>query len=163
MPDFFKFPGKALTMDQPLDQTHFWEWARTIPRADVTMTNYLKAVGFVIGTDVLSEEQHAVLRSAELYFHSCEPHMQGEFAFTDLFEPVGLGEIGYYVQGAPGSTGQRWKLCRDGVQIRRILVDSGWVMDTQPHETYFQVVNGNMLWAKYQTLIGSRPVCRLKP
>ena len=163
MPEFFKFPGKALAMDLPLNQTHFWEWARTVPRADVDITNYLKAVGFVVGTDVLSEEQHDVLKSASLYFHQCEPHMQGEFAFSDLFEPVGLGEIGYYVQGAPGRSGERYKLVRDGVKIPGLLVDAGWVMSTQPHETYFELVHGKTLWAKYQTIIGSRPVCRIKP
>lgn len=157
----FTFPGKPLDRDTPLNQFHVWEWARSVPRKEATLKNYLDAVGFKVGTDQLTEVQYDVLRAAFEQFFRVEPILPDTFKFADIFKPVGLGEIGYYVQGAPGRSGERYELHGPGLRFTEILVEEGWVKSTRPHETYFQLVNG-VLWARYQTILGQRPVCRVE-
>ncbi len=152
--DPFTIPGVPVTNDTPFDQLHVWQWAREQDRRMVTLANYLKAIGFTTGKDRLTEEQYDTLHYAIETFHRCEPHMSGEYAFDALMHKASTA--GFYVQGKEGRF-------IPSAAVVAALESAGWIHEVKPETTYFELVNETgVLWAKYQQLLGSRPIARIK-
>lgn len=152
----FALPGAPVTGEAPFRTLHVVKWARSQDkRADVTMDNYLSAVGFVVGRDRLDETQYDVLHGAIEHFHRVEPHLKGEHKFSDLFTLAPKGS-GFWVKGV---TDGPWIPAQALVDA---LVASGWIYDVTPDTTYFNFIAENCtVWAEYQQIIGSRPLARI--
>lgn len=155
MSDLFPLPG-PLADDIPMSQLHVWQWAAAQPRADVTLARYLAALGFVTGTHRLTPEQHDTLKCALQHFHSVHPHLTPR-RLADVFPGPGA----FYVQGLPG----RHAVAPD---VLAALTAAGWVYDVTPASTYFQIQHGEdgrpfKVWARYQQIIGSRPLFQVLP
>lgn len=140
--------------DVPFVQMHVWQWAQSqTDRNNVTIHSYLASLGFVIGTDKLDEGDYKTLDYAIDAFHRAAPRIPGLHSFADLFEPA---EDGFYIrEGKPGV----WKPRQLVIDA---LVNAGWIYDVTPDSTYFEII-GSKVWAKYQQIIGSRPVAELAP
>ena len=140
-------PG-PLTDQTPFAEMHVWGWAKGQPRANVKITKYLDSLGFVVGRDRLTEAQYQTLDYAIKHFHRVYPHVASPLTFAECFTEA---PTGFYVQGKPG----RYSL---EPKLREALDAAGWIYEVSPETTYFEILNG-ILWAKYQQIIGSRPVC----
>lgn len=156
MSDLFALPG-PLADDIPLSQLHVWQWAAAQPRADVTVARYLASLGFVTGTHRLTSEQYDTLKCALQHFHSVHPHLAPR-RLADAFPGPG----GFFVDGLPGGP---FAVAPDVVAA---LQAAGWIYDVTPASTYFQIQRGEdgrpvKVWASYQQIIGSRPVCEVLP
>lgn len=151
----FSIPGN-FTDQTPFDQMHIWQWALTQTRANVDPFKYLDSLCFVVGTDRLTEDQFDRLRYACDAFHVHAPRMPAA-PFADLFRKAGPKDSGqsFWVQEKPG----RWI---PAPSIVECLQASGWIYDITPDTTFFQIIGGNRLFAKYQTIIGSRFLCEVK-
>ena len=155
MSDLFALPG-PLADDIPLSQLHVWQWAAAQPRADVTVARYLASLGFVTGTHRLTSEQYDTLKCALQLFHSVHPHLAPR-RLADAFP--GPGD--FYVSGLQ----DRRALAPD---VAAALQAAGWVYDVTPASTYFQIQHGEdgrpfKVWARYQQIIGSRPLFQVLP
>lgn len=147
----FPIPGECAD-DTPFERMHVWQWALMQPRAKVGMREYLQSLGFVIGTHRLSEGDYKRLDYAINAFHRIAPRMPAR-PFAELFSPATHAPgAGFYVSHRPG----RWVPSPELVQCLR---DAGWIYDITPDSTYFEVIGGNRLFAKYQQIIGSRFLC----
>ena len=144
----FTIPG-PFTNQTPFHAMHVWQWAKAQPRAKVTIHDYLAALGFIVGTDRLTEEDYRTLDHVIEAFHRVAPHISEPLTFADAFAAGGT----YYVQGMEGRF-------TPSARILAALVAAGWIYEPAPENTYFQIVNG-MLWAKYQQIIGSRCLAEL--
>lgn len=152
-PRAFDIP-EPFNKEVPLCDTHFWAWAREQPRSKVTIEHYLESLGFRVGYDYLDKGCFDLLDTMVKHFHYVEPYLPPFRKFSDAFTPAEAEDpYGYYVQGKPG----RWKANPKVVQA---LVAAGWIYEISPATTYF-AVTGNRLWARYQTIIGSRPVAEI--
>jgi len=145
----FVIPG-PLSETTPFCDLHVWQWAQTVPRADVSIGKYLDSLGFVVGTDRLTESEYDVLSHACEHFHRVAPHA-ASMKFGDAFKP---DESGFYVRGKPG----RYALAP---VLRDALEGAGWIYDIQPETTYFELMPDGRLIAKYQQIIGSRVLCEI--
>jgi hypothetical protein len=149
--DTFTLPGPISSLT-PFEQLHVWQWSKDQPRDDVKVANYLKSVGFVLGRDKLNPEDLKTLDYAIEHFHRVMPHMVGPVRLDDVLTPSPDGS-GFYVHGKSG----RYLLSETA---KSALADAGWIYEVNPDTTYFQVTNGK-LWAKYQQIIGSRPIVEI--
>lgn len=143
----FTIPG-PLTDRTPFAEMHVWGWAKSQPRANIELTKYLDSLGFVVGRDRLTEAQYQTLEYAIDTFHRVYPHFAKPLSFS---EALTESAAGFYVQGKPG----RYSL---EPKLHETLDAAGWIYEVSPETTYFEIING-ILWAKYQQIIGSRPLC----
>ncbi len=148
----FPLPG-PLADDIPLCEMHVFAWAATQPRNRVGLMNYLQSLGFETGKHRITEAQYETLRYALDHYHATAPHFGGVHKLADILKPA-TNETGFYVQGLPG----RYVPSGELVQA---LQRAGWVYDVKPETTYFTVSERGVLWAKYQQIIGGRPLCQL--
>lgn len=139
--------------DVPFTQMHVWQWARTVPRADVDVFNYLDSLGFVIGQDKCTEQEFEILKYACDAFHRTAPHIAECLTFSECFTEASTPGA-FWVQGKPGRYHPR-------PAILEALQGAGWIYDITPETTYFAVINGR-LFAKYQQIIGSRCIVQLR-
>lgn len=150
----FSIPGNP-NMQTPFTEMDFWKWAEKQLRGNVRMSKYLGHLGFVVGVDQLTEDQYSILKGAVQHFHDTAPHMGSEvFSFDDLFHPCDSPGA-YFVRGKAGKY-------RPVQKVIDALNTAGWIESINPHTTYFEIVRGNKLWAKYQTILGSRPLAHIK-
>lgn len=150
----FTIPG-PITENTPFRELHFWQWAQHQPRGRVAVKTYLGEVGFIVGRDKITESEYKILRYAVEAFHRCMPWMGAERKFSDVFrksDGVTDGES-FYVQGMV----DRFDITQE---VREALEASGWVYDVRPETTYFAIINGTV-FAKYQQILGSRPLFKL--
>lgn len=152
----FPLPGEV-TSETPFGHLHIWQWAGAQDdRNKVTLCEYLLSIGFVTGAHRITEQQYEILSLALDHYRLVAPHMPGVRTFDSLFTlaPENYkGEV-FWVQGKPG----RYILADE---VRTALFKAGWIYDVQPDTTYFAVINGT-LWAKYQSIIGSRALARIE-
>lgn len=146
----FRVPG-PMGPDIPFDELHVWQWARSTPRADVTIFKYLESVGFRVGVDRITEDTYKTLDYAIESFHRTEPRISEALPLSELFTPAKFG--GFYVQGLSG----RWN---PTARVIETLGDAGWIYDVSPETTYFDV-SSSTVWARYQSIIGSRAIARI--
>lgn len=159
MPDMaqFKIPGAPLSGDTKFCDMHVWQWAEQQPRKalHLTLTGYLSSIGFVAGRDAITEHEYDTLSAALDIYQRTAPHLKGTHALYDLIRPAGSNEGGYMVIGA--ERGTRYVVVPG---VLTALRNAGWVYSINPTTTYFEVSNG-VLWAKYQDILGSRPLARV--
>lgn len=146
----FKLP-EPFGADIPMKDLHVYQWAsQQEVRSEVTLHNYLQAVGFQKGVHRLREKDVTVLRYALEAWHRTAPLLKGEYSLDELLPPGGP----YYLQAAP------WR-CGCSQKVKEALVQAGWVHPVRSSTTYFAVVDG-VLWAHYQTILGQRAIARIK-
>lgn len=150
------FQLKTVSRDEPLSDDPFYAWLqgfgkRNIP--DNTIRAYLESLGFVVGRDYITEEQHKTLEYVADTFYRCEPETVETPKFFELFTTGGQASM-FYVQGKEG------KFCLSEKLIN-LLSTSGWIYEPHPDNTFFEVTEDGRLFAKYQQIIGSRFLCRL--
>ncbi len=151
----FTLPG-PMGPDVPFSSLHVWAWAKTQARADVCIIRYLQSLGFVLGVHCITPDEHRTLDYAIDHFHRVTPHFPGPMRLADALKPAGP-DGGFYVQGHP--TPGRYLL---GPELVQALTGAGWIYDVTPETTYLALVNG-VLWARYQQIIGSRPLVEILP
>lgn len=145
--DLFPIPGAAVTAQTPFVDMHAWQWAKTQARVDVDVFKYLQALGFIVGTHRITEDQYQALRYCFEAFHRIAPHINAPMRFAECFTQC-AGHGGYSVLEKPG----RWM---PAPIILDTLGAAGWIYDPAPENTYFRIINGR-LFAQYQAIIGSR-------
>ncbi len=153
MADTFKLPA-PIGADVPFGELHVWQWCRGEARNRIGVRNYLESLGFVMGRDKITPDDFEILQSAIDHFHRVAPHFPQPVKLSDALRPVADGAPGFYVVGMPGRYSLAPELCE-------ALKGAGWIYDVIPETTYFEIVRG-LLWAKYQTIIGSRALCEVK-
>ena len=151
--DLFVF--KTVGEHEPLCEDPFYAWLD----ANVTRVKpgryidhclaYLGELGFVRGKNRVSEEQLQTLK----YVHEiwCQ--------FTPFFEPKARADLfdssepTYYIHGY----GRSGATC----ELVKMVRETGWIYEVTPDTTYFEILDGR-LYAKYQQIIGSCFICRIK-
>ena len=153
----FQIPDNSET---PFAALPFWQFLDAIGKPALRASRkdgfdlkceYLASLGFVKGRDTVSEESLRLLRMVLEHFWCCAPELPAR-KVADVFTPSS-GPDSYYVQGMP----RRQSVAQD---VSRALRAAGWVHEVNPHTTFFEVVNG-FVWAKYQSILGDRCLCRL--
>lgn len=157
----FIIPGEC-TVDTPFDELHFWSWASTVPRSEVTLRGYLGSLGFDIETQMVDPVDYEILDYACRHWHHITARIPGCHRFEDFFTrtpEVEEGErTGYFVVWSEGNRSGYYDITKP---LKEELSNAGWVYDVTPETTYFEVI-GDTVWARYQQIIGSRPLLRLK-
>jgi hypothetical protein len=149
-------PG-PFTDQTPFRDMHFSKWADNLPeRKSATIKNYLESLGFVIGTDKLTEEENQRLQYAEDVWHRNSPWIRTPQAFNALFEIADESVCGSF--SISSFSCKYWPKA----QVLKALSDSGWIYDINPQTTYFEIVQGNRLYARYQQILGSRFIAIIK-
>lgn len=156
MADTFKIPGE-FSKQTPFKKMHFWTWAQSMPRADVELRAYLASLGFVMGSDRLSELDYETLSGAVKAFHFSEPWAKPR-KLADCFTAKPETGCAYWVHGLPSYQ-------TPAADLMRAIIESGWIYDATPENTYFEIVTTadgtRYLFAKYQQIIGSRRLCEI--
>lgn len=135
-----------------LGQTHFWSWAKDQSREDVTVANYHKCLTEA-GITGLDRDTMESIRFAVILFCTTQPHMPGIHRLRSLFKKA---ESGYLVQGYGNVRYEPSK------RLLTALRNAGWIYAINPSTTYFVYIpETKVLWAKYQTIIGQRPLARI--
>lgn len=147
------FIFKIVTKHEPLVDDPFYAWLdANVKKGEkntdgALITQYLKSLGFVVGQDRITEEQLEILR------HVAEAWYRGPWGkptkFDDLFCNTGTE---YYIMGRKEKLGITHELSD-------LVVSSGWIYNVSPETTYFEIIGGNRLYAKYQQILGSRFIC----
>lgn len=146
----FEIPG-TFDANAPMSDFHAYEWGNTqANRRDVTVKNYLQSLGFVIGSHVITPEQHDILSNVIDHWHRTTARFAGK-KFSDCLVPA--GKDGFYFW----NDGKRYEMTP---AFRAALIDAGWIYDPKPENTLFRL-HGNRLYAQYQQIIGSRLMARL--
>lgn len=117
---------------------------------------YLKPKGFELKVDALSPEALDYLEIIYRHFQDMTPHFNPEsvFDFNDLFVPV-IGK-GFYISG--GNYKSRWT---PTPKFWEMLDKVNVIMEITPENFYFELV-GNMLFIKYNQILGSRFICNVE-
>ena len=149
----FKIPGSA-TLETAFHDLHLWAWANSqTVRKDVTVANYLKFAGFEVGVHHLSEDESKVVRYGIDQWHHSTPWIRERRKITELFAQNEHST--FWVRDKPG-------VYTPSQELLGALVDSGWIYNITSDTTYFEVIE-DRLYAKYQTILGSRLVAKIKP
>ena len=136
----------------PFTQLHVWQWAKTQARGDVQVLKYLAALGFHMGVDRLDPDDYKTLEYAIEAFHRCAPHLPGVHPLSAVL-PRADGD-GFYCRGIPHRV-------NPSDELRATLVGAGWIYEVTPESTYFEILPGGRLFARYQQIIGSRFLCEV--
>lgn len=147
----FKIPG-PFGPDVPFSKMHVWQWAKTQPRRNVEISAYLQAIGFVMGSDRLTESDYDTLYHAIDHFHRVAPHYPDPLTFAQAFTQS-PDASGFHVVRKPGCYAL-------APMLHEALQTAGWIYDIEPETTYFEIVNG-ILWARYQQIFGSRALAQI--
>jgi hypothetical protein len=137
----------------PFTQLHVWQWAKTQAREDVQILNYLAALGFRMGVDRLDTDDYKTLEYAIDAFHRCAPRIDGVRPLSAVL-PAATGPEGFYCRGLPHRV-------NPSDELRAALAAAGWIYDVAPESTYFEILPGGRLFARYQEIIGTRFLCEV--
>lgn len=152
---YFKLP-RPCASNTPFNQLHVWKWAdKQVERKSVTRENYLKAVGFTIGEHKLIESKLELLRMAIDEWHRSTPIIRELRSFDEVF--------GLPIAGQPMfSFYEDHKRTQVNlIESTRAALQERWIYTLDSDNCYFELINGKV-WAKYQTILGSKPLVRLK-
>lgn len=147
------FNLKIISEHEPLVTDPYFAWLdanvdRCNPESHL-IGKYLESLGFVVGEDKITEDQHRILDYVEeTWFRLTPYHLP--MTWDECFVP---GDA-YYVQGVDG----RRNLTP---ALKAAVEQSGFIYDVTPSTCYFEVINGR-LYAKYQQILGSRFICTVK-
>lgn len=112
------------------------------------ITDYLESLGFVVGQDSIDPADHERLKHIAEYWYRAAPY----YALCKLSELLTPGGD-YYLSGKTG----RFKASE---KLLAMVRDSGWIYKVTPSTAYFELI-GNNLFAKYQSILGSRFLCEV--
>lgn len=148
------FDIEIVSANEPLNTDPFYAWLdanvdRGNPGKNLMM-KYLASLGFVVGKHRLTEEQFQILEYVEDVWFQWTPY-HTPMSLSECFDD---SEPSFYVKGLEGRKG----ITRE---LRDAVAEAGWIYDVTPDTTYFEIINGR-LYAKYQQILGSRFVCRIK-
>lgn len=151
------FPLRGLR--GPAKDTDFWKWAEKQDLRDVSPLKYLKAKGFVADTHRIAEDAYSNLCYLSNMYHEVTPLLPGVWALEDLLYTTLEAVQSFYVRGAPeGLKGHTFQVT---YKLQETLAEAGWVYEVRPGSTFFEISDG-YLFAKYQTILGSRRIAKLK-
>ena len=150
----FKFNRVSDT--EPMNTDPFYLWLnqfdkRSLPLMPLIL--YLSDIGYKPKEDYLKQEDLQFLRSILDHWLWQTPETQEVCHFDALFT---FTENEFYIRGKDKRYGITQKL-------RELIMNSGWVYHCDMTTTYFEITEDNRLFAKYQSILGQRYLCKLKP
>lgn len=149
------FNLKHVTPTEPLVDDPFYAWLEANAKKGDRINDmdrictYLAEQGFIEGTHKISEEALKILNYVLETWYRCTP-WGGTMKLSECFTPGAA----YYVKGLP----DRMEVT---ASLNALLNESGWIYNVSPDTTYFEII-GDCLYAKYQQILGSRFLCRIK-
>lgn len=150
------FPLKIIADDESLCDDPFFAWLDTHAKKDDGAKGmdhilaYLGDQGFVVGQHRLSDRDVKVLEYVLDSWYRMTPW--GEMRTLDaLFDD---SNPKFYVKGLSERRGITSYLLR-------LIEQAGWIYEVKPETTYFEVID-NRLYAKYQSILGDRFLCRIE-
>lgn len=143
---------ERISDDEPMITDPFYKWLdqfnkRALPKHAIV--EYLKYTGFIVGDDELADDDYKFLKFILDHWFDNTPEHNAPCNFDELFIMPG----NFYILG---------KACRYAIspKLREIVNTSGWIYNIDPSTTYFQLID-DRLFAKYQSILGSRFLCRI--
>ena len=151
MPDLFNL--KTVSMHEPLIDDPFYAWLNeNVDRGnpgDSLLIRYLKSQGFIVGEHRITEEQAQILCYVEEAWFRCTPY-HTPMSLDEMFVP---GDA-YCVSGLDHR-------CNITPELISAVANAGWIYPVEPNTTYFEINDGRV-YAKYQQILGSRFICRVR-
>ena len=150
----FKF--KIVSSNEPMSNDPFYHWLdkrynsckiNVISREHPEWYYYLTDIGFNADIHVISEESLNILKNVEDHWFRCTPY----------FEPKSKADLFFNANHLKGIIGGG----NATNELAQMVIDSGWIYDVIPETTYFEITNG-YLFAKYNLIIGSKKICKIK-
>ncbi len=155
--EFFNIPGFPIDDQAPVNTLHIWKWLDQIPNEELkqkaTLLCYLESHGFIKGQHKITEDEIRTLDDTLDNWWRTLPCVRRPCRFEELFTPAKDNELSYWVRGREG----RYVL---NPEAETALISRGWVYSVHPETTYFEIIK-NRVYAKYQTIIGSRKLANL--
>ena len=155
-----QFDIKIIDEHTPLVSDPFYAWLdANVDRCNPGgnhITAYLESLGFIIGQDKITEEQHKTLEYVEdTWFRLTPYHLP--MTWDECFAPGAE----FSVHAKP--PGEDKPFCRRNItpELKKAVEESGFIYDVTPDTCYFEIIN-DRLYAKYQQILGSRFVCTIK-
>lgn len=154
------FNLKIISEHEPLVTDPYFAWLdanvdRCNPESFL-VGKYLESLGFVVGEDKITEDQHRILDYVEeTWFRLTPYHLP--MTWDECFVP---GKD-FSVHAKP--PGEDKPFCRRNITpaLKAAVEQSGFIYPVHPDNCYFEVINGR-LYAKYQQILGSRFICTVK-
>lgn len=153
----FNFP--QVSANEPMVNDPFYHWLNerynyckinVVDSDHPDWCYYLMDIGFDVNIHIVTEESLNILKNIEAYWFCCTPY----------FEPKSKAEL-FYHDFSKGVDSNFISLEFATPELAQMVIDSGWIYDVIPETTYFEITNG-YLFAKYQRIIGSRRICKIK-
>ena len=153
----FKF--KIVSSNEPMSNDPFYHWLdkrynsckiNVISREHPEWYYYLTDIGFNVDIHIVSEENLKSLEYIENYWFNCTPYFEPKYKAELFYSGFHQGEL-------PGIISAEFAT----PELVQMVIHAGWVYNVTPETTYFKVING-YLFAKYQCIIGSRRICKVK-
>lgn len=157
------FEFKIVAPDEPMRDDPFWAYLETHAAkgcriSDMThIKMYLATLGFVHGEHRISEEDMNTLKNIAHYWYETCPWTPPK-RMDELFCDSGPHGLSFWLRKPEDARG-----CHTGITtlLIRLITESGWVYGVTPSTTYFEIID-DRLYAKYQSILGSRFICRLE-
>jgi hypothetical protein len=149
----FNLP-QPIGMDIPFENLHVWQWMKNQPRDSISKIAYLQAFGFDSKIHRITEEQYHILDCAMTQYFRIAPIISKKMKRTDVFDYDKKDNLFTIIE-----SGQPVKYLSVKATILGALISDFW-LGTNQNDFYFEIINGK-LWAKYSTILGSRPVVEL--
>lgn len=150
----FSFP--QVSPNEPMVNDPFYHWlnarynsckVNVINREHPDWYCYLTDIGFNSDVNIVTEESLAMLKNIEDHW----------FNQTPWFEPRSKEELFYNTNHLDGTIGAG----NATHELVQMVINAGWIYDVTPETTYFTVIQG-YLFAKYQSILGGRKICKVK-
>lgn len=161
MNDCFKFD--CIDEQTPICEDNFYKWLclpENNPRINdyksgdrSIITTYLKSLGFVVGKDRITEKQLEILQCVAEHWWRAEPINSEVINLENEISLAQKGDTGAFYLAGKGKV-------KISPNLRQILEKAKGIYAISPRYYYLEVV-GDKLYLKYQTIIGSRVVCRI--
>lgn len=155
-----QFQFKIIDEHTPLIEDPFYAWLNAnVDRGNPgqgLIRKYLTSLGFQLGQDTVTAEQHKILEYVEETWFRCTPYhlpMTWDECFVDGDE--------FSVHAPP--PGEDKPFCRRNItpELKNAVEQSGFIYDVTPDTCYFEII-GDRLYAKYQQILGSRFICTIR-
>lgn len=153
------FDVPMIANDAPLSSHPFADWLRdNVTYGDYysiisLQCRYLDDLGFITGKHSVSDDWFTQTQYvADAYCRSMCPGGDTRYTLSDLFEP---SEDGYLVRGMEQKQAIKPTLLA-------MLERTSCIYPLEPVHYYFEIVQNDRLFIKYQSIIGDRKVCLLE-
>lgn len=111
---------------------------------------YLTDIGFNSDVNIVTEESLNILKNIEDYWFNCTPYFEPKHKEELFYYGFKQGELSNFVSVEFATP-----------ELVQMVINAGWIYAVTPETTYFEITNG-YLFAKYQSILGSRKICKVK-